>query len=263
MPFVTVEGRALHYATAGEAPGPAVLFLHGLGSSSADWGFQTMAFAGRHRLLLVDLPGHGRSPRPRGRLTIEGMASEVEALLDRLGEEAVHTVSLSLGGCVALALALRAPGRVRSLTLVNTFARLRPAGLAGALALVVRLGLVVSAPMPVVAAYVARRLFPRPEQRALYEAAVASLSQTPRGVYLAAMRALAAFDVHRRLGDIRCPTLVVAGDGDPTVPLAAKEALTRAIPGGRLVVLAGSGHASNCDQPEAFNRAVLDFIGGC
>jgi pimeloyl-ACP methyl ester carboxylesterase len=75
------------------------------------------------------------------------------------------------------------------------------------------------------------------------------------------MLALAAFDARARLAAIRCPTLVVAGDRDRTVPRAAAEALARGIPNARLVVIADSGHATPWDQPAAFSRAVLDFVG--
>ena len=163
---------------------------------------------------------------------------------------------------MALALALRSPGRVRSLTVINAFARLRPVGPRMAARMLVRLALLAGAPMSAVAAHVARRLFPRPEQRALYEAAVMSLSRTPRRAYFAGLRALAAFDAEKLLACVRCPTLIVAGERDMTVPRAAVERLARGIPGARLMVIPDSGHATNFDQPDALNRAVLEFIAG-
>ena len=110
------------------------------------------------------------------------------------------------------------------------------------------------------AAHVARRLFPWPEQRALYEAAVASLAATSRGAYLAAMQALARFDARGQVAAIRQPTLIVAGDRDTSVPLAAKVALAASIPRARLLVVPGSGHATPHDQPAAFNHAMLEFF---
>lgn len=248
-----------------EVRGPAdatsvVVFLHGLGSSSADWPYQVPAFAERHRVVLVDLPGHGRSPLPAGGLTVDAMAVALETLLDRLGAARAHAVGLSLGGCVGLALALAAPARVRSLTVVNAFPRLRPAGVRGAGRMLVRAGLLAAAPMTVVAAHIARGLFPRPEQRELYLLAVASLSRISRRSYVAGARALTRFDVRARLASVACPTLVVAGSIDRTVRLADQEALARAIPGARLAVVPGSGHATPHDQPEMFNRLALDFI---
>jgi pimeloyl-ACP methyl ester carboxylesterase len=79
-------------------------------------------------------------------------------------------------------------------------------------------------------------------------------------VYFAAMRALARFDARGQVAAIRCPTLIVAGDRDTSVPLAAKTELAAAIPGARLLIVPGSGHATPHDQPAAFNRALLEFL---
>lgn len=249
----------LHYEVVG-AGSAAIMLLHGLGSSSADWDLQIPMLSEHYHVLAVDLPGHGRSPRPRGAWTVEGMAAEVAALLAALEAPPVHVVGLSLGGCVALALALDHPARVRSLVLVNTFARLRPASLRGAGRLAARLGLLLTAPMPRVAAYVARGLFPRPEQRPLYDEAVTRLGRNPRRHYLAAIRALGRFNAGPRLAGLRCPTLVVAGDRDQTVPRAAALALHRGIPGAQFRLMADSGHATPYDQAGAFNEAVLNFL---
>jgi pimeloyl-ACP methyl ester carboxylesterase len=188
------------------------------------------------------------------------MAHDVAALLAALGTPPAHVVGLSLGGCVALALALDHPAHVRSLTLVNTFARPAPAGPRGVLRLLTRLGLLACAPMRVVAAHVARGLFPRPEQRELYDAAVARLARNPRRTYLASLRGLLSFDVRRRLAEVRCPTLVVAGDRDTTVPLAAKRLLQQAIPGAELRLVGDSGHVTPHDQAARFNVLLLAFV---
>jgi 3-oxoadipate enol-lactonase len=161
---------------------------------------------------------------------------------------------------VALSLTLDHAVRVRSLTLVNTFARLTPAGPRGALRMLARLGLLACAPMRVVAAHVAHGLFPRPEQRELYLAAVASLGGNSRRTYLASIRGLASFDVRRRLGEVRCPTLVVAGDRDTTVPLTPKRLLQQSIPGAELRVVSDSGHVTPYDQAALFNALLLGFV---
>lgn len=244
------------------AGAPAVLFLHGLGSSADDWAPQLASFGARYRLLLVDLPGHWRSARPPARLTVEGMAERVDAWLGELGERPVHVVGLSLGACVGLALALQTPARVRSLTLVNGFAKLPRPDAGGAARLALRLALVGAAPMRTVAAFVARGLFPERGQAALYRRAVTSLTRTSRRVYLESMMALAAFDARRRLGTVRCPTLVVAGERDGTIRLEPKAALARGVPGARLEILRDSGHATPHDRPEAFNRLTLAFLAG-
>jgi 3-oxoadipate enol-lactonase len=259
MPSAALQEAPLHYTLRGRSA-PAVVLLHGLGSSSSDWPEQHAALEARYRVVAVDLPGHGRSALPAGALTVESMARDVAGLLARLGEGPAHVLGLSLGACVALRLALAAPERVRSLTLVNPFARVQPAGPGDLARLALRMLLLGTAPMSAVAAHVARRLFPWPEQRALYDGAVTSLSATSRRAYFAAMHALAKFDARGQVAAIRHPTLIVAGDRDTSVPLAAKVALAAAIPRARLLVVPASGHATPHDQPEAFNRALLEFL---
>ena len=123
-----------------------------------------------------------------------------------------------------------------------------------------RLLLLATAPMTTVAALVARGMFPKPEQAHLYRVAVASLSRTSRRAYVTSIAALAGFDVRDRLANVRCPTLVVAGDRDSTVALEAKQELARAIPGARFALVPDSGHATHYDQPDVFNRIALEFL---
>jgi len=250
---------ALHHTVHG-ATGPPVLLLHGLGSCAADWAWQIPLLEPAFRVIAVDLPGHGASPVPPSGMTIEDMADDVAALAAEVAGAPAHVVGLSLGACVALRVALQAPSRVRSLTLVNPFACVRPGGPGDLARLAHRLVLLTTAPTPTLAAHVARRLFPWPEQRALYEAAVASLGATPRRGYAAAMRALARFDARGQVAAIRRPTLVVAGDRDTVVPLDAKLRVGAAIPGARVEIVPGSGHATPYDQPAAFNRLLLEFL---
>jgi pimeloyl-ACP methyl ester carboxylesterase len=211
-------------------------------------------------VIAPDLRAHGRSPRGRGRVTVQAMAADVAALLGALDAPPAHVVGLSLGGCVAQALALDRAERVRSITLVNTFAHLRPAGPRAVLRVLARLGLLACAPMRVVAAHVARGLFPHPDQRELYLAAVASLASNSRWTYLASFRGVARFDVRRRLSEIRCPALVVAGELDATVPLAAKRLLHQSIPGAEWCAIADSGHVTPYDQVDRFNARLLAFL---
>jgi len=146
---------------------------------------QSGPFSKQYRLRTLDLRGHGASRESPRRFTIEAFAADVADALRRDGEPPAHVIGLSLGGCVGLALALAAPDRVRSLTLVNAFAQLRPAGIRGAMKISQRLALLCTAPMPTVARHVARGLFPRPDQREQYLAAVARLGSNPRWTYLA------------------------------------------------------------------------------
>jgi 3-oxoadipate enol-lactonase len=187
------------------------------------------------------------------------MAEAVAALLDSLGEAGAHVVGLSLGGAVGLQLAVDYPSRVRSLTAVNTFARLRlgPGGFRRGLD---RGWLALTGHMDLVGERVAEGLFPGPELEAFRGAAAARLSGNSSRTYFRLLTSVARFDLRPRLGSIRAPTLVVAGERDTTVALSAKAELAGHIPNARLVIIPESGHATPLDSVDAFNRLLLAFL---
>jgi pimeloyl-ACP methyl ester carboxylesterase len=123
MPFAPVNNINLRYEVTGG--GPAVVFLHGLGSSADDWALQVPEFAKQFRVVTLDMRGHGAS-KARGGYSIEQMADDVAKLLRQLGLPPAHIIGLSMGGCVAIALGIHHAESVRSLALVNTFARYQP-----------------------------------------------------------------------------------------------------------------------------------------
>ena len=123
MSYYTADDTRLYYAERGR--GAPLLFVHGLGSSSRDWAAQVDDFADRHRVLRVDLRGHGRSERGTGPYSIAQFAREVAVLLRKHAEEPAHVVGLSMGGMVALELAASAPRLLRGLVVVNSAADMR------------------------------------------------------------------------------------------------------------------------------------------
>ena len=261
MGFHRVGDDLLYYEyhNPSDHEGPTVLFLHGLGSCGEDWGLQIPVVSERYGVLTLDMPGHGRSSQPEGWPSIEDMAHRIAALLEAHAESAVHVVGLSLGGAVAMQLALAHPEAVRSLTLVNTFARLHT-GSSGLSRRLVRLVFVALGRMDRVGQWVAAGLFPQPDQKLLRQAAAERIASNPRRAYLRAIWAAARFDICDRLNELNIPTLVVAGELDKTVSMAAKRELADCIPGARLVVIPGSGHATPIDAAEEFNRTLLDFL---
>lgn len=249
-----------HTWVTGEADEPPVIvLLHGLGSCGEDWGLQVPALQSAYSLLLPDLRGQGRSPMPPGWPAIEDLAGDVRALLDRLGIVRAHVVGLSLGGAVALQLAADDPRRVRSLTAVNTFARLRVAGGAARRG-VQRTWLAATGRMPELGRLVAAGLFPDAGQDAFRTAAAERLGLNSPWNYLRLLIAVSRFDLRRRLGEIQAPTLVVAGDQDSTVPMECKLELVRGIRGARLQVFPGSRHVTPLDRSSEFNACLLGFL---
>lgn len=258
MPETIIHHLSIHYQESGS--GDAIVLLHGLGSCAQDWLLQMPVFTGKFHVIAPDLRGHGRTDRPQGRVRVSDLASDVVGLLDELNVRRVHVVGLSLGGCVAQQMALDCPARVRSLTLVNTFARFGLGGPRNALPLALRMAVLGSLGLPAQARFVARRLFPKPEQAPLRQMAAERIAANDPVTYRRLLLAIRAFDVTRRLSEIVCPTLVIAGDRDTTVPLRAKQLLASRIPGARLELVSDSGHATPVDQPDVFNRLVMGFI---
>jgi len=257
MAWIDLNGVRTWYAESGS--GEPFLLLHGLGSSSDDWLLQIPTFSNRWRVIAPDLRGHGRTPLPDTTLTIEQMAADMAELLERLDARPAHVLGLSMGGCVALALALARPDDVRSLILVNTGAAIRFSGRRYLRGLTRVIALLVGGP-PAMARVVARGLFPDPDQALLRQEAAARLSQVAPRAYLSAVRALLRFDARPRLAEIRCPTLVIAGAEDGTLGPQPTRYLADHIPSARLAIIPRSRHVTPIDQPEAFNRTVLNFL---
>lgn len=258
MPYVVLDGFSMHFQARGT--GPVVVLLHGLGSCADDWWLQFPALAARYRVVAPDLRGHGRTDKPPGPYTVPQMAEDVARLMEALGVDSAHIVGLSLGGAVAQAIAARHPRQVRSLTLVNTFARLRPRHPATWWNLLRRGTALLTGRLDRQAEVLARAMFPHPGQRGLRRAAVERLRANDPVAYRAAIWAALRFDGRDLLARIRAPTLVVAGAEDTTVDLPTKQELAAKIPGARLVIVPRSGHATPIDRPAEFNRLLLEFL---
>ncbi len=261
MPYLDLESIRMYYTVHGAEGRETVILLHGLGSCGEDWMLQIPVLEGDYRVLTPDLRGHGQSSLGAGWPTVADMARDVGDLLDALQAGPAHVVGLSLGGAVALQLAVDRPDQVRSLAAVNTFARLRT-GLKGLPRVLGRIALVLIGDMKRVGQLVAAGIFPRPEQQALREIAAARIAANPRSAYLRVLWAVMRFDLRPRLAEVRAPTLVVAGEADTTVPMQAKRELARRIAGARLAVVPNSGHVTPLDAPQAFNSLLLEFLAG-
>lgn len=256
MHRLQVNGVRIAWTEAGR--GQAILLLHGLGGSHDDWRLQLPEFAARHRVIAPDLRGFGASGR-REPFTIQQHARDVLALLEALDIRRAHVVGLSMGGAVAIQMALLRPAAVASLVLVNTapsfrltsWERRRLAWLRVLIASVLGVG--------ALARITGRGFFPKRGQGRLRRRLIRRASETSRWVYLATLRALTRWNAAPRLKEIQAPTLVLGAEFDMTTT-AEKRRWAARIPRARVVELPGSRHHSEQDSPERFNREVLGFI---
>ena len=257
MPTLRVNGVDLHYETAGD--GPPLLFLHGLGSSTRDWEFQMAEFAQSHRVIAMDVRGHGHSAKPPGPYTVKLFSQDVVALLRALNAVPAHIVGLSMGGMIAFQMAVDSPEAVRSLVIVNSGPAMILRTFSQRLLIRSRFAIIRLFGMRTLGRMVAGPLFPKPEQAQLRQRFMAQIGGNDPRAYRASLRALIGWSVADRIGQIRCPVLVVASDQDYT-PVEWKRLYASRIPGAVVAVLKDSRHAAPMDQAGQFNRIVRQFL---
>ena len=242
----------------GPADAPVVVLSNSLGTTLEMWEPQVAALSERFAVLRYDHPGHGTSRESPTARTVEALARGVLEILDERGLGRVSFCGLSLGGAVGMWLAMHEPERIDRLALACTSARFGVRENWLARAATVRAGGVEA-----VADAVLQLWFTQRTQRdapALVRAYRAMMTSAAREGYTGCCEALADWDPGDELAAIRAPTLVLAGSEDPVTPPAQGEAIVRRVATARLNVIEGAGHLANLEEPEAFNRLLLDHL---
>lgn len=248
MPIIDMRGVSTFYVQRLRGAHNLVL-VHGAGGSHQHWLHQVNALR-QVNTYALDLPGHGRSGT-EGRGSIGEYGDLVVAFLDALDIETALLGGHSMGGAIALDLALRYPARVNGLVLVCTGARLRVSPLIldgirrdfqAAVNLIGRFAYGPDVPPDVV------RL------------GQAQMARTPPEVLYHDFAACDAFDVIARLEEIHCPTQVISATADQLTPLKYGTYLQEHIADARLAVIEGAGHMVMLERPAQVNQAVQNFL---
>jgi 3-oxoadipate enol-lactonase len=214
-----------------------------------------------YRVLRIDLRGHGGSEAAAGDASIDELAGDVLAVLDRLGVARHHLVGLSIGGIVAQAIAVRHQERLASLVLCDTASRTPDAWREvwpARMKIVREAGSV--APL---AHSTIERWFTdafrasRPARWSGIHATIAGMN--PAG-YLGAAAAILDFDFTPLLPELRIPTLVVCGSDDQGTPPAINRLIAGLIPGARYEEIANARHMPNVEHHEQFNRMLAAWL---
>ena len=262
------ERRALPYELAHDPVqvGPrdeVVVLLGPIGADRSTWATQVGALSERGlTALALDLRGHGQSPKPQGPYTMEALAEDVQTTLDGLGIPSAHLVGLSMGGAVAQQLAITAPARVTTLTLISTSARF------GEPETWLRRAAAVRAEGTAMIADALEGRWLSPSYCAQHPAVLAGLRtmvlNADREGYAACAEALARWDARAQLDKISAPTLVIGGADDPSTTPAALRDLASAIPGARHVTVDGR-HLVNVERAGATSDLIADHVrrAGC
>jgi pimeloyl-ACP methyl ester carboxylesterase len=240
--------------------GEPLVLIMGLGADRAAWELHVRAYESRFRCIVVDNRGAGESPKPAGPYSTAAMADDYARLIAGLGLGPVRVVGISMGGAIGQELALRHPDLVTHLVLVSSWARcdaytkeifrhfaaIRAVAPAEEFTRLLQLWIWT-------AAHLEANL---PE----LEAARHAPADMPQHAFEAQCAACISHDALDRLGDVRVPTLITAGDRDIFTPLALAHELHDGIPGSELRVLPGTGHAHHWERVDEFNDLILEWL---
>ncbi|MGC9325460.1 MAG: alpha/beta fold hydrolase [Desulfomonilia bacterium] len=254
---IRINGIDMYYEDVGH--GDPVLFVHGLGSSTRDWEIQIDIFSRKFRTLAYDIRGHGKSEKPPGPYSIPLFSADASHFIRALDAAPAHVVGISMGGMICFQLALDYPHLVRSLVVVNSGPAFLVRSLAQRLMVLQRLIIIHVLGMRAMGKFLSRRLFPEPGQEDLARVMIERWAENDRKAYRASFKAIVGWSVLDRIGEITCPTLVIAAEHDYT-PVELKQAYVSLMPTARLEVIRDSRHLTPLDQPERFNETILSFL---
>ncbi len=260
MDYVEVEGLSIAYRRAGV--GPPLVLLHGGPSDSREWRHQLEGLSDDFMVVAWDMPGCGRSADPPEWLRTRDYADCLAGFIATLGLERPHVLGLSFGSGLALELYRWHPTIPRTLILASAYA-----GWAGSLPkeVVEQRKKQVLRLTELPPDQFAREFIPTLLTESAPPELVAEMTEILCGFHPAGQQALiragfAEHDLRDVLPRIRVPTLLLYGDRDVRSPLNVAEEMHARIPGSRLVVMAGVGHASDMEAPERFNTEVRSFL---
>ncbi|MFO1123518.1 MAG: alpha/beta fold hydrolase [Hyphomicrobiales bacterium] len=241
-----------------QGKGEPLLLVHGVGLNADAWRPQIEQFASTHRVIAVDMPGHGRSNAPPRGATLTAYVESCVALLDALKIEAASVIGHSMGGLVALGLALDHPQRVLRLGVLNSVYERSPEARAAVEARAAEIalsGTCGDVEQPI------RRWLGETETP-LHATLRHWLSDMDPAAYATAYRVFATGDrlFSGRLGELAVPALFATGDGDPNSTPAMADAMARAAPRGRSAVLAGQRHMMTLVDPASTNQLIRDLL---
>jgi pimeloyl-ACP methyl ester carboxylesterase len=274
MPTATIRDVELYYEEHGS--GSPLLCIMGFATDSSGWLLQVPEFAKRHRTIVFDNRGVGRSTKPTGAYTIHEMADDAAGLLDHLDVDQAHVLGLSMGGMIAQELVLRHPHRVRRLVLAATFPEPDVATEEQRKILFTQMGGSITEAGEMRIDFTAmnpmlffQNMLPLVFSPAFIQNELPKLVQLFSGslqygfsieAILGQMQAIMAHKATDRLAQIAAPTLVLTGDADRLISPANSDVLAKRIPGAKLVQVPGGTHGFNFEKPDVFNRTVLDFL---
>ena len=257
------DGREIYFlhTVCSQEDAPTIVFVHGFPLDHTMW-LEQLPLADVASLLLVDLPGFGRSESCRDQVSMKSFADDIADLLDRLGIAKVIFCGLSMGGYIGWEFAAHHGERLAGLICCNTRAaaddELVARGRRVAAGQVLKTGA-----GPIADAMPEKLLSPasaNDNPKLVRQVAEVIRATKPESIAAGQLAMAAREDFLNRLGEIDCRVLVIAGAEDVITPASEMEQMSFLFGDGTFVEIAAAGHLSPAEQPEIFNHAVLHWL---
>lgn len=264
MPFTTINGVKLNYELHGDSGDPLVL-VHGYTGDITDWRHQLPVFAQSHRVLIVDLRGHGQSEAidDRSQYAIDHFVSDVEALVDEVGFGRFHLLGHSMGGAIVQEFALKSPERLLSLTLHDTSDHFANAFNNPNVVVWRDFRFKVAEEKGMRAVSEMQSPFPPPPHmpRERLDETKERLARMSVHSFVGAWHGLSGWrGMRERAHEIKTPALVVWGDMDSQFIIDGSKRLAKTIPEASEAVVPEAGHSPQYERPPIFNEALAAFL---
>ena len=253
-----VNGIETNYEIHGKEGAPWLTFSHSLACTLRMWEPQVAEFQDRWHILVYDTRGHGASEAPKGPYTLDMLAEDLKQLLEHLDIEKTHYVGLSMGGMIGQTLVLKEPDVFDRVVLADTGHAQTPETRKQ---WEERIKTAESKGMQPLVQGTLERWFTEPFRKSQPEVVkrIADLIQgTPVPGYVGCCQAIANLNTTARLKDIQRPVLAITGEQDAAAP--GTRYIGEHVPGAKTVVIPQAAHIANLEQPEAFNRALREFL---
>jgi 3-oxoadipate enol-lactonase len=259
-----INGIDLNFVDSGGPGEKIVILIHGFPFSHEMWGPQFERLAKDHRVVAYDIRGHGMSGIADGQYMVEFFVDDLIGLLDHLKIERAVLCGLSMGGYIALRAVERNPERVSGLILCDTqsLADSNESKLkrAASIRAVKKDGVSAFAEGFLKAVFTTQTLAARGDEVQKIKRIIEANSSL--GICGSLLALAARTDTTASLGDIKVPSLILVGEHDTLTPPRASQEMHAKIPNSEIHVIPNAAHLSNIENPEEFNRHLLNFLDG-
>ena len=251
-----VNGTEINYELHGKDGAPWLVLSHSLACSTRMWDPQIEAFQSMYRILAYDMRGHGKSAAPSGAYSLDMLSDDVLGLMKELGIKRATFIGLSIGGMIGQTLALRQTGLFDGMVLADTTHTQPPEAVKQ---WEDRIRIAESQGMKGLLASTMERWFTAsfresPAAKKIGELVLA----TPVAGYVGCGKAIMKLNTTARLKEIKLPVLAITGAEDGAA--GGTRHIGETVPGAKFVSIPNASHIANVEQPEAFNRALREFL---